>query len=156
MSIKMFNFRTLMKNKLRFSFKTVKCSPYDDQVAALNALLEFKSQELQLINDQLMCYHKLLDFTLDYEGSSINDNMDVDQSSKVLPIHHCQGTLINARVFQIMNVRRCNNLCLLNNDAYKKLRKTELVMGDLECRMSLIREEMKSIRETICHITDER
>ena len=49
MSIKMFNFRTLMKNKLRFSFKTVKCSPYDDQVAALNALLEFKSQELQLI-----------------------------------------------------------------------------------------------------------
>ena len=145
-----------MKNKLRFSFKTVKCSPYDDQVAALNALLEFKSQELQLINDQLMCYHKLLDFTLDYEGSYINDIMDVDQSSKVLPIHHCQGTLINARVFQIMNVRRCNNLCLLNNDAYKKLRKTELVMGDLECRMSLIREEMKSIRETICHITDKR
>ena len=103
-----------------------------------------------------MCYHKLLDFTLDYEGSYINDNMDLDQGCKVLPIHHGQGTLINARVFQIMNVRRCNNLCLLKNDAYKKLRKTELVMGDLECRMSLIREEMKSIRETICHITDKR
>ena len=89
MSIERFNFRTLMKNKLRYSLKTVKCSPYEDQVAALNALIEFKSQELHMIYEQLMCYHKLLDFTIDYEGSYINDNMDVDQSSKVLPIHHC-------------------------------------------------------------------
>ena len=103
-----------------------------------------------------MCYHKLLDFTIDYEGSYINENMDVDQSSKVLSIHHCQGKLIKARLFQTLNVRTCNNLCLLNKDAYMKLRKTELIMGDLECRMSLIREEMRSIRETISHITDER
>ena len=154
MSIERFNFRKLMKNKLRYSLKTVKCSPYEDQVAALNALIEFKSHELHIINEQLMCYHKLLDFTLDYEGSYTNENMDVDQSSKVLPIHHCQGNMINARVFQSMNIRRCNNLCLLKKDAYEKLRKTELMMGDLECRMSLIREEMISIRETISHITD--
>ena len=125
-------------------------------MAALNALLQFKSQELHMINVQIMCYHKLLDFTLDYESSYTNENMDFDQSSKVLPIHHCQGTLIKARLFQTLNVRTCNNLCLLNNDAYEKLRKTELIMGDLECRMSLIREEMRSIRETISHITDDR
>ena len=64
--------------------------------------------------------------------------------------------MINARVFQSMNIRRCNNLCLLNKDAYKKLRKTELMMGDLECRMSLIREEMRTIKETISHNTDNR
>jgi hypothetical protein len=33
-----------------------------------------------------------------------------------------------------MNIRKCNNLCLLNNDAYKKLKKTELIMGELEYR----------------------
>ena len=55
-----------------------------------------------------------------------------------------------------MNIRKCNNLCLLNNDAYKKLKKTELIMGELEYRLSLLRDEMRSIRETIFHITDER
>ena len=103
-----------------------------------------------------MCYHKLLDFTLDYEGSYINDNMDVDQSSKVVPVHHCQGKLIITRAFQTMNVRRCNNLCLINEDAHSKLRKIELSMGHLEYRSSLIRGEMKSIRDTIDRITDNR
>ena len=103
-----------------------------------------------------MCYHKLLDFTINYDGSYISETIDIDQISNVLHIHNCQGNLISPRIFQTLNIRRCNNLCLLNNDAYNKLRKTEFIMGDLEYRQSLIRDEMKTIRDTISHITDER
>ena len=152
----MFNFNTMLKHKLRFSFKTVKCSPYDDQVAALNALIDFKLQEISLINEQLMCYHRLLDFTINYDGSYLTFNRDTEQSNKALPRHYCQGHLIRVRPFQNINIRTCNNLCYLNKDAHEKLRTTELLMGSLEYRKKLISDEIQAAKDQIAHITDSR
>jgi hypothetical protein len=145
----------MLQNKLRHSFNTVKCSPYEDKAGALRALLDFKAQELSLVNAQLMCYQRLLDFTVDSAASYRASINNYDQYSPILlNYHYCQGDLKQTRFFQTMNILCCNSLCLLTKEAFNKVQKIERAMGDLDYRFKLIGDEIAVIKERLKHLTN--